>query len=182
MAIQKAPGVKNKYLEDLQKEIIAEHTPLKGWCDIEHCTACIEAENRIDAAIDAADRAYAISAYEARVRNGEAHQAEQNIYNRGFRDGQDEAVQLAHRWANQAANQAAAAAKQRWYSQGLREGKASMPQLPPIATGNDPAARKKFFDEAMNECHIIGESNPQMKPGMNALSRMLKKRLKGPRD
>lgn len=178
MAIQKVSGVADQYLEDLRAEIIRQHTPNKGWCDLEHCTACIEAESKIDAAIDAAQRGYAISAYEAQVEEGEERQVQERIFKEGFAAGKEQATQIAHRWANQAASEAAAAAKSHWYQRGLREGRLSAPKPPPMQAVNEKSLRKKFFDEALDDCHIIGESNPQMKPAANAIRHRLKKRMK----
>ena len=56
MANQVSSGI-NPYLEDLYREIEKMHEPPKGWCDIPHCRHCELAEQKIQAAKDAAARA-----------------------------------------------------------------------------------------------------------------------------
>lgn len=172
----------DRYLNDLREEIIRKYTPPKGWCDAEHCTKCIEAERQIDAALDAAQRGYAISSYENQIEQGEERQVQEKIFRKGFKAGKEEATQIAHRWANRAASEAAAAAKNHWYKRGLRDGMASAPKPPPMQASVDAntlkALRKEFFEEALDDCHVIGESNPQMKPAANAIRHRIKKRLK----
>lgn len=177
MAVQKATQV-NQYLQDLEREIVRRYTPPKGWCDIEPCAECDAAEQKIDAALDAAERAYSVAAYESQVEAGSPGQA----YNQGLSDGRKEATAIAHRWASDAANRAASAAKNHWYQRGLQDGRASAPRPQNIQSELSPQKlnklRKEFFKEALDDCHVIGESNPQMKPAANAIRHRLKKRLK----
>jgi len=177
MALQKAKRV-NKYLQDLEQEIVRRYTPSKGWCEIDHCQECQAAELRIDAALDAAERAYSVAAYESQVDGGSLDQ----VYNEGLQDGRREATAMAHRWASDAANRAATAAKSHWYRRGLQDGRASAPPPKLLQAELDPtrlkALRKEFFEEALDDCHVIGESNPQMKPAANAIRHRIKKRLK----
>ncbi len=177
MAVQKAKPV-NQYLQDLEREIVLRYTPTKGWCEIESCHECEAAEQRIDAALDAAERAYSVVAYESQVDV----RSMDKIYNDGLQEGRREGTELAHRWANDAATRAASAAKRHWYHRGLQEGRASAPQANPMQFELGPdrlkSLRKEFFEEALDDCHVIGESNPQMKPAANAIRHLIKKRLK----
>ena len=72
-------------------------------------------------------------------------------------------------------------AKNEWYRKGLRDGRASAPeskQTAPAKAFDEKAFKKTFVDGALEECHIIGESNPQMKPAANAIGHRIKKRFR----
>jgi len=147
---------------DLQKihhRIIQHFTPRSGWCEDEGCPTCGEAERTIDQAIAEATQDYhqGQSATDPRVLR--------EAYESGFIEGQRSG--LAN--ANSIARTQAAEAFQR----GLQQGRASAPAPAPA---DNAVLREKYYDEVLEDCRVIGESNPQMNPGMNALRHLLKKR------
>lgn len=177
MANQVSSGI-NPYLEDLYREIEKMHEPPKGWCDIPHCRHCELAEQKIQAAKDAAARAYSVAEYEGQIDDGVLDDAYRQGVRDGLNKGRKEATAIAHRWANDAAHRAAQAAKNHWYQRGLQDGRASASSQVQQVKVDDAAMRKKFFEEALEDCRVIGESNPQMQPAANALRHRLKKRIR----
>jgi hypothetical protein len=155
-------------LEKLYKEIEHRYMPNRGWCDAPGCTACTRAHEQVKAAKDAARRGYYLSA----PSRAQDTQIQRRIFEQGYERGHNEGLQQAHQWAAQKARQAAMAARNEWYQRGLREGRASAPTPP---APDNKALRKKYMDEVLDQCHIIAESNPQMKPGVNAVRHMVKK-------
>ena len=160
-----------KQLQKLYSEIEQHYMPNQGWCDVEWCTACARAELQVEAAKEAATKGFSLNQPAALKAADQAVQRQ--IFERGYDKGRNIALQEAHQWAAQSAQRAEVAAKSKWYQKGLREGR-QMAQLA-TTTGDPQAARGKLMESVLQECRVIGESNPQMNPAMNALRHRLKK-------
>lgn len=161
-----------KQLQKLYSEIEKHYMPQKGWCDVEWCTACARAELQVDAAKEAAAKGFSLNQPAAALKPAE-HAAQRQSFEQGYDRGRTVALQEAHQWAAQSAQRAEVAAKSKWYQKGLREGR-QMAQLA-TTTADPQAARGKLMESVLQECRVIGESNPQMNPAMNALRHRLKK-------
>lgn len=161
-----------KQLQKLYLEIEQHYMPNKGWCDAEWCTACARAELQVEAAKEAAAKGFSLNQPTKAVQPAD-RAVQRQIFERGYDKGRDVALQEAHQWAAQSAQRAEVAAKSKWYQKGLREGR-QMAQLA-RASADPKAARGKLMDQVLQECRVIGESNPQMNPAMNALRHRLKK-------
>lgn len=161
-------------LQRLFREIEDHYEPKNGWCDAVGCTACEMAAMQVEAAKDAARQGFMLNQGDKRRQlSGEARK---RIFERGFDRGRNVALQEAHQWAAQSAHRAEEAAKNKWYQKGLREGREMARRTMPKPAQADPTAvRKKMMDQVLAECRVIGESNPQMNPAMNALRHRLKK-------
>lgn len=95
-------------------------------------------------------------------------QARQELEQQAYRLAETmTAEQIAHVRAQQAVRESQSF--QRGYAQGLAHGRSETPAAAPNPAGH------VNVDAVLNECHVIGESNPQMKPAMNALRHRLKK-------
>jgi len=162
-----------KQLKELYKEIEQHYAPERGWCDDAYCTACERAEAQVEAAKDAARKGF----YLNKKKAGGANEAqERRIYESGYDKGRNVALQEAHQWAAQSAQRAEMAAKNKWYQKGLREGHEMAKRAISAPAAVDPKqAKKQLMDQVLQECRVIGESNPQMNPAMNALRHRLKK-------
>jgi hypothetical protein len=164
--------VNDQDLQQLFLEIEKHYTPEQGWCDHPECEPCAIAEDKILIAKEAARYGYTVRPAQTqdqptRVQSNPAVQ--RRIFERGYDKGRSVALQEAHQWAAQSAQKAEAAARNKWYQQGLREGR----EQAPVRTAS--VDRKALIDEVLMECRVIGESNPQMNPAMNALRHRLKK-------
>jgi len=158
-------------LEPLFAEIERHYTPKRGWCQDELCVECASAEEKILIAKEAARNGYISREVEAEVDPV----AIRRVFERGYDKGRQIALQEAHRWAAQSAERAEVAARNKWYQQGLREGRASAVKTAAPSPVDRAAVRREQMDEVLQECRVIGESNPGMNPAMNALRHRLKK-------
>lgn len=152
-------------LKSIHQRIIRQHTPQSGWCDAAGCPTCRDAEALIDRKIADATRAY--------YQKGETSEivdprALQQAYDVGFLDGKRNGIQTGRSLSR---SQIEAA-----YHRGLQDGRV-VASCPTCAAGGSSggANAKDYYDKVLNECHVIGESNPQMKPAMNALRHRIKK-------
>lgn len=150
----------------LRDELEAAYRPPNGWCANPRCKACNEARARMRADLQASSNAVSVR------RNGFSEgyeQARQELEQQAYRLAETmTAEQIAHVRAQQTAREAQS--YQRGYAQGLAQGRQGTP-----ATQSQPAPGGLTMDQVLNECHIIGESNPNMKPAMNALRHRIKK-------
>ncbi len=160
-----------KQLQELYWEIEQHYAPDQGWCDAPACTACDSAELQVKAAKEAARKGFLLN--KPPDQKSVDPSSQRQIFERGYDKGRNVALQEAHQWAAQSAQRAEMAAKSTWYQKGLREGR-EMAQKS-LATADPKAARGKLMDQVLQECRVIGESNPQMNPAMNALRHRLKK-------
>jgi hypothetical protein len=148
----------NDELHRIHQDIIRQHTPPSGWCDGNQCPTCQRAEAFIDEQIAEATRQYY-----ADETSGDSR-ALQDAYDVGFVDGKRNGMQTATSIARTQVDAA--------YRRGVKDGQAAA-SCPTCAAGAPSATA--YYDKVLNECHIIGESNPQMKPAMNALRHRIKK-------
>jgi hypothetical protein len=162
-------------LQALLREIEDRYMPEQGWCDEDNCETCARAEEQVRAAIDAARTAYHM---QNREGPGKDLATQRRIFEQGYERGHGEALNQAHSWARQSALRARMEAKNEWYRKGLRDGRKATPNPPAAKAVDEKALTKKFVDGALEECHIIGESNPQMKPAANAIGHRIKKRFR----
>lgn len=163
-----------KQLEQLYLEIERHYAPDNGWCDAPGCTACERAEAQVEAAKDAALKGFSLN-QRAQLPAKVDEEAQRRIFERGYDRGRNIALQEAHQWAAQSAQRAEMAAKNKWYQKGLREGRDMARRTMQQPTVDPKEARRQMMDSVLQECRVIGESNPQMNPAMNALRHRLKK-------
>lgn len=149
----------NHELEGIHQQIIQRLTPQSGWCDNRGCPTCNEAEAIIDRAIADATEDY----YQG--QSSVDPRGLQQAYDSGFIEGRRSGMSNANTIARTQAAEA--------FQRGLQQGRASAPQSQPV---DNAALRQSYYDEVLTDCRVIGESNPQMNPGMNALRHLLKKR------
>ena len=160
-------------LEQLYGEISQKYAPQNGWCDLPHCTECREAEIRISVAKEAARRGWT-----ARGRpsmDDVPQELGEEIFSNGFEHGFDQGYHRGYGEAETSLVSKLRAAKgeqQQWYRRGIEEGqRLAITDAKP----EGGITRKKLMEDVMMECRVIGESNPQMMPAMNALRHRLKK-------
>jgi hypothetical protein len=167
-------------LRELFAQIDRQYIPPNGWCDVHPCPHCDQGRARVEAAKQAALEAYQLDVIEVdEVPEDEGQQ----IYDEGYLDGRQRALDEARRWATQQISRASAVARQSGFKDGFRAGIAAAPKssqgAPPAPASADTSkVRKQFYDQVLEECRVIGESNPQMNPAMNALRHRLKKRFR----
>jgi hypothetical protein len=150
-------------LLQIHRNIIQHYTPKSGWCDANGCPTCRDAEALIDRKLSEATRAY----YDRGITAVEDPKALQHAYDVGFLDGKRNGIQTGKSLAR---TQIQAA-----YQRGVADGSKAA-TCPTCAAGSSSSSSAKdFYDKVLNECHVIGESNPQMKPAMNALRHRIKK-------
>jgi hypothetical protein len=166
-------------LRELFDQIDRQYTPINGWCNRHPCPSCDYGRARIEAAKHAA-----LEAYQLDVEDFEDELAEdegQQIYDQGYIDGRQRTLDEARRIATQQVSRATSMARQAGYKDGFRAGLAAAPRHsapPPAAPAAGSQSQKQFYDTVLEECRVIGESNPQMNPAMNALRHRLKKRFR----
>jgi flagellar biosynthesis/type III secretory pathway protein FliH len=99
-------------------------------------------------------------------------QARQELEQQAYRLAETmTAEQIAHVRAQQSVREASS--YQRGYQQGVAHGRSQGQAAQSRPSKSPPGGIT--VDQVLNECHIIGESNPQMKPAMNALRHRIKK-------
>lgn len=157
-------------LQKLLREIEDRYMPKNGWCDAPGCEECAKAEAQVVPAIEAAKKAYALQNSGAKTEL-----PARRIFEQGYERGHGEALTQAHTWARQSVLRARQEAKNEWYQKGLRDGRANAPRVPVGPSVNETKVHNHVVDEALDACHVIGESNPQMKPAANAIRHRIKK-------
>jgi hypothetical protein len=154
----------------------------------------MSAHQRVRLAKDAAERSYQVAMQEVEGR-GDLTPATEEALNEQFQRGyqtasqqyaQDRArmEQELNRVSNMLAVRSAQVeyrqdpmalerARLAGYTAGVQAGRAMSP--PPPAAPNPVKTRADFMAEVLRETEVIGQSNPNMEPAMNALRHRMKK-------
>lgn len=166
--------------DEIEKSIWEQQAPT-GFCEDEYCSKCIETRQRIEDMVECARHAY-----QAAIRHkGIPEDIREQIFHEAYQDAMHQMEQkhqhqlaLAHQQAYVQAQTALQhdlmRAKNAAFQRGFQAGRLSAPQ-PTITPVNMAAVRQQMIDEMLNECKVIGESNPNMKPGVNAVRHRIKK-------
>lgn len=181
-------------LEEIFEWIEGTNAPSCGWCGHPRCFECQAAHQRIRLAKNSAERAYEVG------KNSHAHAAPpepprahhqpyelEGAFQRGYQEAthnyaaersrmQAEITRVSRQLGADRAPDPVMLeqARMQGYVAGVNAGRA-MHQPMPQAAANTAETRKQVMDAVLNECHVIGESNPGMKPAMDALRHRVKK-------
>lgn len=184
-------------LADIFDWIDRSNVPSCGWCNRRRCLECMSAHQRVRLAKDAAERSYQIAMQEIEGR-GDLTPVTEGALNEQFQRGYQTASQqyaqdrarmehelsrvsnmLAVRSAQVQFQQDPVAlerARLAGYSAGVQAGRAMATPAPaPPSVPNPGKARADLLADVMRETEVIGQSNPNMEPAMNALRHRVKK-------
>lgn len=181
-------------LEEIFEWIEGTNSPSCGWCGHPRCFECQAAHQRIRLAKSSAERAYEVG----KRSNGHASNPEPRAHHQpyelesAYQTGYQEASH--HHAAERARMQAEIAhvsrqlgagrapdpvmleqARMQGYVAGVNAGRAMHQPMPQAAASNPAEIRRKVIEDVLNDCNVIGESNPNMKPAMAALRHRVKK-------
>ncbi len=183
-------------LEEIFEWIEGTNAPSCSWCGHPRCFECQAAHQRIRLAKSSAERAYEVGKNTGRA---EPQQADPRAHHQpyeletAYQSGYQEA---SHHYAAERSRMQAEIsrvsrelgagrapdplmleqARMQGYVAGVNAGRAMHQPIPQPPPAMDPTAvRKKLIEEVLDDCNIIGESNPNMKPAMDALRHRVRK-------
>ncbi len=147
-----------------------------GPCSDTYCTKCIEDKQRVDDMVECARHAYTTAISHRGIPEDVREQIFHDAYHQAMHEvsGQHQrqlvtAQQQGYAQAQTMLQHDLTRQRNDAYQRGFQAGRLSAPPIPAAAS------RKEMVDLMLNECKIIAESNPNMKPGVNAVRHRIKK-------
>lgn len=188
--IRGARDHKQNTLGEIYEWIDHTNAPHCNWCGRRQCFECQAAHQRIRHARAAAERSYDLA---MRQQQADAEVAENHQINAAYDQGYQEAARAGVNERNRLqaeinrtqrmlgsggqgpSQHEIEQARIQGYNAGMNAGRtlASNTSQPTI---NENQIRQRIMDDVEREMNVVGESNPNMKPAMNALGHLLKKR------
>lgn len=183
-------------LSDIFDWIERSNVPSCGWCNRRGCFECQAAHQRIRLAKDAAERSYQVAMHQIQ---GEITPATEQMLDESFQRGyQAASQQYAHDRARMEAEltrvsnmlavrtaeprveyrqdpMALERARMAGYAAGVQAGRAMATPAAPPPSMNPAQTRADIIKQVLQETEVIGQSNPNMEPAMNALRHRVKK-------
>ncbi len=170
---------------EVEQAIWKQEAP-NGLCEDPYCRECPKIARRVARLIEAAKHGYYAAAYQKEFPSDMRDNLYEDAYQEASNEIEERYRQELEVARAQAAQQAHANALahtrgqvQSAYQRGFSAGRL-MAQPPPPAAPDPTAFRQQIIDEMLNECNVIAESNPNMKPGVNAVRHRIKKLNKKP--